>query len=392
MKKQKNPTVTVTKKIRVVPSEKNSISQKECYIRFEKWARFAVEGSNAILSDLFAIDNLKREDYCGEPIKELLKEKKITWLERPMQTYAYGVFQKYKKKLLEKGVAKEDLLPAASFGCHANDAFNRYLKFAKEHYKLESTLPCFRKQNGVYLSPKTFKFKNENGLYELHFNGLVFNLKFGKDTQGNKKWINKLINCEIKMPISRLFKRPKEPLYLLLPIEIACDRITKGGERAELQVGGEYPLYLTEEKDGSIRKFGDNELFNNQIVRISKQRKYYIKRKYQLEEKARRYNFYSKTKKYQQMVEKVEKSFNKASKFRKASYHQISRDIVNYCKEKGINQIIISELPVEETEYKKRNYLVKNMYQLQEMLRYKCQIAGINIIKINKFEEQTQSS
>ncbi|MBP2079558.1 IS605 OrfB family transposase [Oceanobacillus polygoni] len=258
-----------------------------------------------------------------------------------LQTATSKVFKRYSDERFPAAVVNQTIQTVKS-------------KKKKQKTKLFRRMWCgFNNQN--------FKVERENGLYKVSFPTLEKRIGVRVVcTDRGKPWLDKLLSSEVKQGTTELFeKRGRWFVAISLSFEVK----QKQPDQAK-----------TMGIDIGLRQLAVCSVGTTTLFFSGKELAY------------RRKGFTSRRRKLGRLkkLEAIRKSKNKESDWMKEANHKISRQIIEFALKNGVHLIRMEDLTGirhsrNTTKEAGRNLHRWSLYQLQQFIAYKAQMAGLMV-------------
>lgn len=257
-----------------------------------------------------------------------------------------------------------------------NYVFNDFKNTIGDILRGNRTVTSYKKGMPVFfMSTALRNLKQEDNKFTFDFLGIPMATKLGRDRSNNKEIISRIISGEYKMSDSS-FQIKDGKMFLNIVFKSPKKKISLDKDKIlGVDLGINFPAYIAINSDSNFRmSIGDRDSFLNQRLGMQKMRRNIQKTlKVSCGGKGRA-----------KKMKKFDSIGTKERNFATTMNHNFSKHIIEAAIKNNCGTINIEDLSgISKNE--KNNFVLRNWsyFQLQEMIKYKADKAGIEINVIN---------
>lgn len=355
----------ITRKIEVYVDCVDKDEKKAHYDTLFSWNRITHKAANILSSHLFTQDSIKDMLYLDEGIKVKLADKA-----KDEEGILNTSYQNSGYRLLSgmfKGQIPMDIISQLN-----NNIQKTYKEEKTEYFTGKRSLRSYRENVPMPFSSRLVSFVECGKNYIFSFYKIPFKTTMGADLSGNFIIIDRINAGEYKFCNSSLkYDSKKKKWFLLLCVDIPNTRLqAKKGVIVEANLGISTPIVA--EYGKQIHHIGNDHEYLYQRLRIQAKLT-------DLQKSLRYANGGNGRKGKLQAIDRFHK---KEKNYITTKLHTYSRILVNYAIKLKAESIVLKNQGSKEVEIKESEFLLRNWgyYGLKEMIAYKCNRVGINLI------------
>lgn len=363
----------ITRKIEIYVSEQDQEKRKEYYKTLRNWSYVSRNYANDtmnILQSAFFLDNTIKDTNPDN--KKALSE----YLETSKRNLGYKILaSKYKESL------------PSSFRTSINSyVFKAFSNSIKDVLRGDASVISYKKDFPLLFMSNTIRnltMDDKSGSFD--FFSIPFRFVFGRDKSNNRDIVSKVCTGEYKMSDSS-FKFIDNKLFLFLVVSIPKQKFELDGDKIlGVDLGIANPAYVSINNDKHFRQaIGSTDAFLHTRLAIQKSRKsLQMNLKHAKGGRGRNHK-----------LDKLNDIGFKERNFAKTMNHSWSKQIVEAAVNNKCGSINIEDLKGIGRD-EKNSFVLRNWsyYELQTMIQYKADRAGIKVNMVNpKYSSQRCSS
>lgn len=360
--------LTKTCKIQILPNEDFNGTYKYVKGLMGKLASLSNEICRRHYFSLYEMKEMKE----GEQKLSALKASEMMKLKYgySVQNIGYDLTKKYPE------------IPSSVRTCLNSNIYKTLNEMKNKIFNCQMSLPTFTKDQ----MPIPFQYDNnirvgEKNYYFHFFDKKVFKIHFGRDRSNVRSIVDKVLSGEYKPLMSNVIYK-KNKLFLYLTYQFDKNEIVELDKTKVLGIdlGINRPMSLGRNDEQYVPQINIGGKIQHTRMSIYKHRRSLQGQlKYASGGRGRK----NKMQKLEDL-RAVEKNFCKTMN------DELSRAAINYCLKEGIGTIHIEDLTNITKD--STNYFLKSwaFYQLQQMIIYKANEFGIDVLYVNpKYTSQT---
>ncbi|TYR35982.1 hypothetical protein FXV77_11105 [Sphingobacterium phlebotomi] len=358
-------TIILTRKVQVFVDCDDKEKRAAYFKKLFTWQDLVYRGSNLVLTHQYIQENIKDFIYLKEDIKVKLagnaKDPEGILNTSRMNT-TYKVLSRY-----FKGEIPSDIL--SNINMSLNKTFN---SDRSAYWKGEKSLRNFKKTMPIPFSGKQIKLSNDEKGRDFKFNlfKIPFRTYLGKDRSDKRVLLQRALVGQIKICASSL-QMVKGKLFLLMALELPKkDHDLKEHVIAEASLSVEYPITIQINKEQF--QIGNKEefLYRRMAIQAARHRI----------QKAAAFNKGGKGRK--KKLKSLEHFDKKEKSYVDNRLHLYSRRLIDICVKSQAGTLLLVNQTNKEEVAKDDEFLLRNWsyYGLVEKIKYKAEMAGINLI------------
>jgi IS605 OrfB family transposase len=344
-----------TRKIQIIPVG----NKKEITQTLKNWSELSCQVANEVVRQ--TVFNLIRFDDFRKENPELNSE-----MANKMYKENYG----FTVRGFSYDATKKYNLPSIVRGGISNPIYKTITKEKTNIFKNKVSIPSFTKDKmPIYFeSGHTSVEKKDSNYFFKLMKDVVFKLNFGRDRSNNQSIIDKILIGEYKFCDSSI-TLDKNKIFLNISFKFESQKIVV--ENSDLVLGIDLginrPITMARSDGQFVRQIdlGNRMLetrfqFQNRRKSLSKGLRF-AKGGHGRNEK----------------MKKLDNIRNKEHNFIQTMNHQITKSVIDYCKEQKISKIKMEDLTGITKDANK--YFLKSWayFQIQTMIKYKADECGI---------------
>lgn len=358
-------TMILTRKIQVFIDGDDKEKRAEYYKTLFTWQDLVYRGSNLVLTHQYVQENIKDFIYLKEDIKVKLADHAKDpdgILNTSRMNTTYRVLSRY-----FKGEIPSDIL--SNINASLIKTFNTD---RSAYWKGEKSLRNFKKTMPIPFSGKQVKLSNDEKGRDFKFTlfKIPFRTYLGKDRSDKRVLLQRALAGQIKICASSL-QIVKGKLFLLLALELPKkDHQLKDHIIAEASLSVEHPITVQIHKEQF--QIGNKEefLYRRMAIQAARHRI----------QKAAAFNQGGKGRK--KKLKSLEQFNEKEKRYVDSRLHLYSRRLIDTCVKSQAGTLLLVNQTNKEEIAQEDEFLLRNWsyYGLVEKIKYKADMAGINLI------------
>lgn len=337
----------------------------------------------------------KRNKLSEEDIKELKAERKMLFADFKKQRLAFlqGNSDKGSEQNSTYSVVRNeflDVIPSDILTCLNKNIAGVYKQYALEVERGNRTIPNFKRGLPVPFSIRPNKIlalqKREDGTIYVRFpRGLEWDLSFGRDRSNNREIVEHVLSGQYDVGNSSIQETKNKKRFLLLVVKIPKKSRTLNPDRVVgVDLGINTPLYaaLNDNEYGGM-SVGSRDQFLKVRMRMAAQ-----KRELQRNLRHTTNGGHGRNQKLQALNRLEGKERNWVH----LQNHIFSKTIIEYALKNGAGVIQMERLTGygrdQHNEVKEKSKFILrywSFFELQTMIEYKANAAGIEVRYINPY-------
>ena len=358
-------TIILTRKIQISLDCDDKEQRSAYFKQLFEWQDMVYRGANIVMTHQYVQEQIKELIYLREDVKVKLadfkKDPDGIFTSSKMNT-TYRILSRYFK----------DRLPSRIISAMNMTLNKAYSTDRSAYWKGEKSLRNYRKDMPIPFGGDQVKLaSDEKGRdFKLTLFKIPFRTYLGKDRSDKRVLLQRALVGQIKICTSSI-KIVKGKIFLLLALELPKDRHElKEHVIAEASLSVEYPITITIDRDNF--QIGDKEEFLYRRLAIQAAR-------HRLQ-KAAAFNRGGHGRK--KKLQSLDRFKQKERAYVESRLHLYSRRLIDICVKSQAGTLLLVNQSSKEEVAKEDGFLLRNWsyFGLIEMIRYKANMAGINVI------------
>lgn len=358
-------TVVLTRKIQLFVDCDDKEKRSEYFKKLFEWQDMVFRAANMVVTHQFVQENLRDLIYLQEDVKVKLAD----WDKDPegilntsrMNT-TYRILSQY-----FKGKMPSDI--------YANLNMSLNKTFSSErlaYWKGERSLRSYKKDMPIPFSGMQVKLSNDEKGRDFKFTlfKIPFRTYLGKDRSDKRGLLQRALVGQIKICASSL-KIVKGKIFLLLALELPKKQHElKGHVIAEASLSVEHPITVQVNKDHFQIGTKEEFLYRRMAIQSARHRM----------QRAARYNKGGHGRK--RKLKSLDQFNEKEKNYVDSRLHLYSRRLIDICVTSQAGTLLLVNQSAKVEVAKEDEFVLRNWsyYGLIEKIKYKAEMAGINVI------------
>ena len=358
-------TFILTRKIQIYLDCDDKEQRSAYYQQLFDWRDMVFRGANIMMTHQYVQEKIKDLIYLRDEIKVKLtdfkKDPDGIFTSSKMNT-TYRILSLYFKGQLPARII-------STMNMTLNRVYNSE-RFA--YWKGERSLRNYKKDIPIPFGGDLVKLSNHEKGRDFKFTlfKIPFRTYLGKDRSDKKVLLQRALVGKIKICTSSI-QIIKGKIFLLLALELPKQvHVLKDHVIAEASLSVEHPITVTVERENF--QIGNKEEFLYRRIAIQAAR--------HRAQKAAAFNKggHGRTKK----LKSLDHFHEKESRYVDSRLHMYSRRLIDICVKSGAGTLLLVNQSNKEEFAKEDDFLLRNWsyYGLIEKIKYKANMAGVNVI------------
>lgn len=358
-------TIILTRKIQIYLDCDDKGKRSEYYEKLFKWQDMVYRGSNLVLTHQYIQEQIKDLIYLRDDIKVKLanfnKDPDGILTTSKMNT-TYRILSLYFKGKLPSNIIST-----------MNMTLNRVFTADRAAYwKGERSLRNYKKNMPIPFSGDQVKLSNdEKGRdFKLTLFKIPFRTYLGKDRSDKRVLLQRALIGQIKIRTSSI-QIVKGKIFLLLALELPRKQHElKEHIIAEASLSVEHPITVSIDKDYYQIGYKEEFLYRRMAIQAARNRM----------QKAAAFNKGGHGRK--KKLKSLQLFNEKERRYVDSRLHLYSRRLIDICVKSEAGTLLLVNQTNKEAVAKEDEFLLRNWsyYGLIEKIKYKADMAGINVI------------
>lgn len=339
----------------------------------------------------------KKDNLSDSEVKELKEERKKLQIQFKQQKKDF--LQTSEQNSTYRMVSEEfgDIIPSEILTCLNQNISSTYSCYRKEIEYGKRTIPNYKRGIPVPFSIKKKQQLNiqrrfDGSIYVRLPFGMEWDLFFGRDRSNNREIVERVLEGKYEVGNSTLQETQKGKTFLLLVVKIPKQLQKLNPERVVgVDLGINVPLYaaLNDNEYGGL-SIGSREQFLNVRMRL-------VKQKRELQRALR--NSTNGGHGRQQKLQALERVEKKERNWVHLQNHIFSKNIIEYALKNSAGVIQMENLTgfghnIDNEVEKEYKFILRywSFFELQQLIEYKANAAGITVRYINPYHTSQRCS
>jgi len=358
-------TIILKRKVQIFIDSDIKADRERYYEKLFSWRDIVYKGANLVISHLYILEKLQDMVYLEEGTKIKLADRQkeengILNCSRMGASY----------KLLSKLYLKQ--IPMNIMACVSQKVLRDFATDRQEYWLGNRSIRNYKRTMPIPFSGDVFTIKNDESNYDFKFKlfKIPFRTYLGKDKSDKRVLLKKVVAGQIKVCESAI-QIIKGKIFMLIALELPIKKKELDVYQiAEAALGIEHPITVHVGKNSLQIGTKEEFMYRRLAIQASRQR---------LQRSCR----YTKGGKGRTKKLKALEQFEKKElQYIDSKLHLYSRRLIDFCIKTRSGNLLLTDQKAKEEKAKEDDLILRNWsyYGLIEKIKYKANMAGINVI------------